>query len=127
MHTGQLNKKIILDVNILLDGVKFKIDVLDEIRTVVEGEKELMITKQVRAELEKLKKRNKNIAVVEKILKRDRVREMACEGKNADDSLVNCAKKGMIIATNDAELKRRVKEVGGNILYLRKKHFIEMI
>ena len=45
---------------------------------------------------------------------------------NADDALKKLSEEKTIIATNDKELKKRVKELNGQVLFLRQKKFLEL-
>ena len=51
------------------------------------------------------------------------IQTIASEGY-ADDALVELAKKGYVIATLDAELKKRLKKEGAKILTLRQKKYV---
>jgi rRNA-processing protein FCF1 len=46
--------------------------------------------------------------------------------RNADAALLNMAKSGYLVATNDRELKRRINLASEKVAYLRQKKYIEI-
>jgi rRNA-processing protein FCF1 len=114
--------KIVLDTNFLISCLKFKIDFLKELQ----GD-ELFIVDKTRGELEKLikggKAQDKQRAKLSlMILKKKKIKIIKSKEKETvDDTLARL--KNYIIATQDKELKKRIK---GKKLIIRAKKKLEI-
>ena len=127
--------KIVFDTNFLIDIFRFKIS-LEGIENYLEGKAEFFIPGSVKKELEKIGKKrikeSKYAKLALKLLEKNKIRELEEKyiglGKNkgTDYILLELAKAGYIIATNDAKLRKRIKELNAKIIYLRNKKKIEM-
>lgn len=80
-------------------------------------------------ELEALGKREKKIAkellLVKQIIKVNNIKILDSTTEDVDKELVEKSKEGNIIATNDKNLRERIKKVGGKSIYIRSLNFIE--
>ena len=100
--------KIVLDTNFLVSCLKFKIDFLDELK----GE-ELYIVDKTKTELEKLIKGGKGkdkerAKVILALIKKNKIKEIKSKEQDyVDDTLAKL--NGYVIATQDKELKKRIK------------------
>lgn len=119
--------KVALDTNMLLYITSHKIDVFAEIKKSL-GNVIFIVPQSIYNELGKLKKVNinraKQVNIAEQIMKKNQARIIKLSD-DADSDLLELAKQGVIIATNDKELKKRIKDFGGRVIYLRKKKIIE--
>lgn len=92
---------------------------------------ELLVPKAVVNELQKLKKkgyRNANLAL--KIIERfTRTINTNCDTISVDDCVIATAKEQQcsIIATTDLELKKKARNEGFNVLYIRNKSRYELM
>ena len=112
--------KIILDTNFLIDCAKYHLDYCSELR----GHK-LYTLDRVVLELEKLIKQKKGIhaKLALQILKEKPVKILKTKDKgHVDDILVNM--EGYAIATNDLNLKKRLKT---KVFTIRQKKYIKEI
>ena len=106
--------KILLDTNFLIYCVKEKIDYIEELRTLIKGEYELIVLDQVIEELQRLSKKAKKYSdkqaseLALKLLRLNKIRTIKGLGKNADDSMIKKS-KGNIIATVDLDLARQLE------------------
>lgn len=120
-------KKIILDTNFLLTMVRYKIHGLEEIKTKTKCK--FFTMSRVLFELEALGKREKKIAkellIVKAIIKNNEVKIIDSTTEDVDKELVEKAQEGYIIATNDKNLRERIKKVGGKSVFIRSLNFIE--
>ena len=123
-------KKIILDTNFLTIPYQFGIDIFEEIDRVVKGNYELTTLDCVVKELKKLKKSRGKEAAAAKValflIKEKNVRVIKTGEKNVDIKIYRMADKNTIVATNDRDLRRRLKNKNVKILYLRSKKHIVM-
>lgn len=118
---------IILDTNFLLTMVRYKIHGLDEIKTKIKCK--FFTMSRVMFELEALGKREKKIAkellLVKQIIKVNDIKIIDSTTEDVDAELLEKSKEGNIIATNDKNLRDRIKKAGGKSIYIRSLNFIE--
>ncbi|MDD5148008.1 MAG: hypothetical protein PHH08_00915 [Candidatus ainarchaeum sp.] len=123
------NKTIAIDTNMILAVARFKTDIFSQARNLLGSDVEFVIPEKNLEELEKLsrqgKKNEKEIMLALEIMKKNNVKEIDAEGENADKCLEKLAAKGIIIATNDRALRKKIKVFGSNI-FLKKKRFIAL-
>lgn len=115
--------KIILDTNILMAVVQFKVDIFEQLR----GNK-LYTLSPIIKELKKISKGKGKNAVAAKValqlIKKKRLR-ILISNQRADTALVSYATRGYKIATQDKVLQKKLKELGIETIYLRqRKHLI---
>ena len=119
---------VAVDTNMLLAPFQFGVDVFEEIRRLVPGAK-IVVLKNSIGELDKIAKQGvkerKYVALAKKLLDVNRV-EIINRGGSVDSELLRLAKEGVIIATNDKELKRKVWDAGGRVIALRERNRLEL-
>ncbi|MFH1240553.1 MAG: hypothetical protein V1672_05050 [Candidatus Diapherotrites archaeon] len=127
MLTASVNK-IALDTSILLDAIEFKVDVFTEIKNKL-GDVEFIVPAQIMKELDEISKRDekkkRQIMLIKEIMNKNGVKIVKCEAKNADLALEMLSQTA-IIATNDKELRKRIKSVNNKIIFLRKQKYIDL-
>ncbi len=126
--------KVIIDTNFLLMPGQFNVDIFSEIDRVMDKSYEICIIDSTMEELNKLivlgKKKDREAAklgyvLVESLKKQKSLKTIAgSSNKNVDDIIVAKANKNVYVATNDKELKQRVKEKEGKIITLRQKKYL---
>ena len=122
-------KGVVLDTNMLLVPYYFGVDVIEEIKRIAPGVKVFVIP-QVLRELDKLEREGKQrerlgARIGKKIAEKLEVLPVS-ENIPTDTVLVRLSKEGYVIATNDRELKKRIWEAGGTVIYLREKNHLEV-
>ena len=126
MLTVSVNK-IALDTSILLDAIEFKIDIFTEIINKF-GAAEFIVPSQIIEELDKIGKRDekkkRQIMLIKEIMEKNNVKIVKYRAKNADSALEKLSQDA-IIATNDKELKQRIKSLNNKIIFLRKQKYID--
>jgi hypothetical protein len=122
-------KKIGLDTNFLIDIIRFKVD-LKEIDFLIGERYEFFILSSVLKELEKLSKRkseySKFAKIALKLIEQKNFKIIKTEEKSTDESLVKFADKNTIIATNDIELRKRLKRLRIQTIYLRARKHLDI-
>ncbi|XP_050407255.1 rRNA-processing protein FCF1 homolog [Patella vulgata] len=119
---------VLLDTNFINFSIKTKLDVFKSMMDCLYAKCIPYITDCVMAELEKLGRKYK---VALRIIKDPRFKRLTClhKGTYADDCLVQriTEHKCYIVATNDKDLKRRIRKIPGvPIMYTtRRKYSIE--
>lgn len=118
-------KRIILDTNFLLAIGQFHIDIFSELSRICVFPYETYILFQTVEELENIiktpGKRGKFEAKLALSLIKGRVKMLKAEGDFVDDILVNLADEDTIIATQDKELKKRIKT---RIITIKQKKYL---
>ncbi len=118
---GKSLTPVILDTNALLMQFEFKIDLEDELTRLL-GVFEILIPSSVLDELKNIK--DKNVKSALDLASRYKTIETE---KKGDKSIIFLAEKfKAVVVTNDRELRRRLKEVGIKVIYLRQKSFLDM-
>ncbi len=118
-------KKVVLDTNILIAISQFKLDVLRALDRQIEEKYELFVIDKTIEELEKLinkarlsEKKAAKLAL--SIIRAKNIPIIKTEGKGtADDELIKL--KGYAIATQDKELKEKLKTQGTEVLTIKQK------
>ena len=117
--------KIILDTNFLIDVVRFKID-LDQLYPLV-GRYELFTVSPVFDELSKISgktsREGKCARIALQLIERRRVEILKVNGK-ADEAILELADRMTMVATNDIELKKSLKERGAKTIYIRARKYL---
>jgi uncharacterized protein len=129
--------KIYLDTNFLLIPIQFKVDIFTEIERICDFPKEIFVLSQSIDELKKIVEKQKGkdreaakiaIQIIERRVKQKSLNITAFSKETGvDDILVELADKDTIIATQDKELKRRIKEKGGKIIILKSKKYLQLM
>ena len=118
---------ILLDTNFLLTMVRHKIHGFEEINEKIPAE--FFVLTRVMWEMDAKSKNDKKIRnetrIVKEILKNNKVKEIQSKLEDVDTELVNLS-KDYVIATNDKELRERIKSFGGKSIYIRSLSFIEL-
>lgn len=114
-------KKIIFDTNILIYAVKSKLDL-----SALKGY-ELYTLESVVKELEKIAKgRGRDALAARAALKQKSLKILHTNHfKSADEALLHFGKKGFVIATQDRELIRKLKDSNCNVIQMRQKKYLE--
>ncbi len=127
-------KRIIIDTNFLLIPYQFKVDIFSEINRVCPFSYELYIVDKTIQELEKIVNKqtgkNKKAAALGMIFLGQRIKGRIKAGElTVDEAILKQASKskGCIVATQDAELKRKLKKKGVSLIVLKNKAYLELI
>ena len=125
-------RKVIFDTNFLFVPLQFKVDIFDELEALI-GKFEPIILSTTIEELKKIarekseKNRRNALAALElakkcKILKVERGSD-----ESYDDVILRIAKEGKyMVATNDSELRRRLRKAGITTIFLRQKAYLQI-
>jgi len=131
-----IKKKIILDTNFLMIPGTLKVDVESEINRACEFNHEICVLDKSIDELKKISETGKGkekraaktgLALIRR--KGFKVIKTASYGKelDVDSILVEEAKKGAIVATQDAGLKKRLKKIKVPYITLRQKKYVVIV
>ena len=123
--------KVLLDTNFLLVPIRFGVDIFAEAERALNQLVELTVTSGVLREMESLKeeagpKFQRELDFALTLASRCAVVEdEPREGETVDDSLIRLASEhGYVVATTDSELRRRLRDRGLKVLYMRQKRYL---
>jgi rRNA-processing protein FCF1 len=115
--------RVILDANFLMDLIRFKIP-LEEVYELVGYEAKLFTLTSVLSELEKIARKKgrdaKYAKVSLKLIELKKI-EVLNLNKKTDEALLSLADEKTIIATNDKNLRKKLREKGFKTIYVRAK------
>ena len=124
-------KTIILDTNFLVIPFQFGIDVFDEINKLITGKHRIVTLQGVIRELKNLEKNKGKDSRAAKLglelIERKELEIIQTKEDNVDDAIVEIADGNMIVATNDKELIKRLKDKNVKVIYLRGKKRLELM
>jgi len=119
--------KLVMDTNFVMEVARNKIDLERELKRIMEYPYELYIISGTREELKKIaeeqKGKDRGTAKLALEMIKD-VKTLEVNGKNVDEKLVDVSDKNTIIATQDRELKKKIK---GRIIVVRQKKYLKLI
>ncbi len=124
---------VIIDSNFLFIPQKFKVDIFEEMRRLLGGNVKCLVPYPVLEELQQLREGAKPslrrkvdfaLSLAERCEKEDLKAE---EGETVDDFIVRLASSRKYpVATNDAMLRKRLREKGVPVVFLRKRAHLEI-
>lgn len=111
--------RIAFDTNFLVDLLRFRIG----FDALLDFGKEFYVSTQNLQELQKISRSKKKEAKFAKLALEwveKNARVLRAEG-STDKILVELAKQGFLVATNDSKLRKEIKQLGFKTLYIRAK------
>jgi len=125
-----MSAKVLLDTNFLVDIIRFRIDF--SIFQDVEENIEIFISSEALRELRSIAnrktKKGRLALVALKLIESKQIKVVQSLKKEVDQDLIALAKKeGFIVATNDKDLKEKLKKENVRVVCLRNKKMIEVI
>ena len=125
--------KVLLDSNFLLIPAQFKIDIFEELNRVLEAKVDPIILSPVYQEIKRLsnlknERLRRRALLALKLAKRCRIVHVKTrEGESVDELLVRIAEEWRCpVATNDAELRRKLREKRIATIFLRDFSHLEV-
>ena len=123
---------VILDANFLFLPFQFRIDIFEELGVLLGGYKPIVLSTTLR-ELRRLSKSRSDKVRMQassalEVARRCEVVEVEMfEGETFDDIVLRVAMEmGCAVATNDREMRRRLREEGIPVVYLRGRSRLEV-
>ena len=110
---------IVLDTNIILDAVRCKVDLFTELQRICNFKYDIAILDKTLKELEN--KPNSKLAL--QLIQKKNIKILKTDKGYVDDLLFNLD-KNYIIATNDKELKNKLKKENKPLITLRQKKYL---
>ena len=123
--------KIILDTNFLMAIAQFRIDIFSEIDRIADFRYDIFILDKTIDELNNIIKTQKGkdkmaASLALQLINAKSIKQIKTKEGKTDDLIVENASKDTVIATQDKELKRRVKLKSAGIICIRQKKYLEI-
>jgi len=114
-------------------AVQFNIDVAGELEQLLPSYK-LLVPSAVIMELKKIKSRSNgknkiaaSIALKITTLSPIEILDMELkQSESVDDALLRLSKRSKVLCTNDRELRKKAREIGINVVYLRQRKYLDI-
>jgi rRNA-processing protein FCF1 len=119
--------RVILDSNFLMIPIQFHIDIFRELDELLNQKVETVIPSPVYEEIQRIacgkSKLAKEAKLALKIAEKSEVLEVKLgPGESTDDLIARLAREwGCLVATNDRELRRKLRGLTVPVIYLRQK------
>ncbi len=119
--------KIILDSNAFFVPLQFKIDIVEELKTLLNMRHELVLLSPVKQELERLvtegsPQTRKNAVYALKLAEKCKLVNVEDHETPVDDIIMEAARKGnCAVFTNDKQLKKKLRDINVPVIYVRQK------
>ena len=122
---------IIFDTNFLFVTFEFRVDIISEIRRVISSKYSLYIyegtIKELAAIQEKKDKNKRFLPLISKMLKLYGFKIIKSQKDYIDAQIIENMDKRIIVATNDKNLRHKIKRLGSRVLYLRQKNYLDLM
>jgi rRNA-processing protein FCF1 len=129
----QPQRAVILDSNFLFIPRRFSVDIFEELETILGKGIRYLVTRASIQELELLKEEAKPsfkkevefaLLLAEKC---DIIDNKVRPEETVDDSILRiAAKEGFLVATNDTELRKKLKKAGISVIFLRQRAYLDI-
>jgi len=119
--------EVIMDSNALFVPLQFKIDILDELGRLLNRRFELILLSPVRSEIEMLTserspKIRKMAAFAMQLAEKCKYVEVPFSAETVDDAIIHVAEKNRTpVFTNDAQLRKKLRDISVPVIYVRQK------
>jgi len=124
--------KVILDSNALFVPLKFKMDIFEETKRLLNRNVEFILLSPVKNELELLAAKDspkirKETVYALRLAEKCRYVPIEESGKVTDDVIVRVAEKwNSPVFTNDRQLKKRLRDISVPVIYVRQKSRLDI-
>ncbi len=121
---------IIFDTNFLFVTFEFNIDLIAQIERLVGTKTQFYIYAGTLSELENIErkgdKNKKFLPLITTMFRRYNFKIIESEQNYIDDQILENSSKGILVATNDKELRQLLWKVPCRVLYMRQKSYLEI-
>jgi hypothetical protein len=124
--------KVILDSNALFVPLQLKIDILQELKTLLNRNYELVLLKPIQQELDRLAKEGspqtrKKASYALKLAEKCTIVSVNEDTASPDDIILETAGKWKcLVFTNDRELRKKLRNINVPVIYVRQKSRLEI-
>jgi rRNA-processing protein FCF1 len=132
LKADQKTLRIIFDSNALFVPLQFKIDIFQDLKTLLNRNFEPVLISPVRREIEKIAetdspKMRKEAIYALKLAEKCKLVEVDDAEGSPDDAVVKAARElHLPVFTNDIQLRRRLRNINVPVIYVRQKSRLEI-
>jgi rRNA-processing protein FCF1 len=125
-------QKVILDSNAFFSSLKFKIDIFEEVRRLLNRNVEFVLLSPIKHELEILASRDapkvsKQAIYALKLAEKCKFVPVDETNEGADEIIVRVAKSwNSLVFTNDRLLKKKLRDISIPVIYVRQKSRLDI-
>jgi len=124
-----MRKTVVLDTNFLMIPGQIGVDIFQELQNSLDFPYKLCILSGTLVELDKIIEKDKNedkiaARIAKELIDKEKIEIIESESDVDSDLAAISKKPGVVVATQDTELKKRIH---GKIIVLRQKKYIELI
>ena len=125
-------KKVILDTDFLVHCATVKVDYIEELKRILDFNYKVFIIDKTLDELDNIIENQKGKAkadakLAKAILKANKILKIKTKkDRIVDDLILGVADKDTVVATMDADLKRRLKQKSVPIIVIRQKKYLKL-
>ena len=123
-------QSVIFDTNFLFITFEFRIDLMSELSKLISPNCDLYIYEGTLEELKSVeRKKDKNkkyLPLIAKMLKLYNFKIIKSKLRYVDDQIMENISDGILIATNDKELRQKIMAIPQRVLYMRNKTYLEI-
>ena len=124
--------RVILDSNALFVPIQLKIDIFQELKTLLNRNFELVLLKPIQQELERLAREGspqtrKKALYALKLAEKCRIVDVKEDAASPDDIILQTASRWSYpVFTNDRELREKLRNINVPVIYVRQKSRLEI-
>jgi len=124
--------RVILDSNALFVPIQLKIDIFQELKTLLNRNFELVLLKPIQQELERLAREGspqtrKKALYALKLADKCRIVDVKEDAASPDDIILQTASRWSYpVFTNDRELREKLRNINVPVIYVRQKSRLEI-
>jgi rRNA-processing protein FCF1 len=132
LKTQERALKVIFDSNALFVPLRFKIDIFEDLKALLNRNFMPILISPVRREIERMARMNSSKAQREaacalKLAEKCKLIEVEKEESSVDDIIVEVAQElHAPVFTNDAQLRKRLRNINVPVIYVRQKSRLEI-
>jgi rRNA-processing protein FCF1 len=132
LNAWEKSPKVILDSNAFFIPLRYRIDILESLKTLLNRNFIPVLISPVKRELERMANANspkarKEAAYALKLAEKCRLIEAEEEEGPVDDVIVKVAQElHALVFTNDAQLRKKLRNINVPVIYLRQKSRLEI-
>jgi rRNA-processing protein FCF1 len=124
--------RIVLDSNALFVPIQLKIDIFQELKTLLNRNFELILLKPIQRELERLASEGspqmqRKVSYALKLAEKCTIVGVKEDAASPDDVILQTARKwNCPVFTNDRELRQKLRNINVPVIYVRQKSRLEI-
>lgn len=132
LHSETKPLKIIFDSNAFFVQLQFKIDIFEELKTLLNLKFEPIVLSSVRKELERMAKNatpkiQKDAIYALRLAERCKIVEVNKQSGSTDDAIIQIAREWKTpVFTNDKQLRKKLRDINVPVIYVRRKAQLEI-